>query len=141
MTPTQDPTSTTAQSQAAVLFLCPHNAAKSVAAAAFLAREAASRQLHVTIKTAGTEPDADVLPLVRDRLTADGYVVDDSPKMVTAAHLSSADVIINMGCDHADLQATTPITDWTVPNFSDDPAAAFAAIDRNVVALVDELAP
>ncbi len=47
-----------------VLFLCPHNAAKSVIAAALFAREAARRGLAIHADSAGTEPDAAPAPRV-----------------------------------------------------------------------------
>jgi len=122
-----------------VIFLCPHNAAKSVASAAFLARDATSRGLEVEITTAGTDPDAEVLPIVRAHLEEKGLPVGGPPRMVTAEDLSAADHIINIGCPHDALPTDQTITDWAIPNFSDDPVVAFAAITSHVEALADEL--
>jgi hypothetical protein len=46
-----------------VLFLCPHNAAKSVIAAAYCVRLAAARGVTLRAASAGTDPDPGVSPL------------------------------------------------------------------------------
>ena len=123
-----------------VLFLCPHNAAKSVAAAAFFARDAKNRGLAVKTSTAGTDPDTHVLPVVRERLETEGLPVDQPPRKVTDQNLSNADVIINIGCKLDALPAPGPVHDWQIPNFSDDPQAAFAALESHTTKLVNQLA-
>lgn len=122
-----------------VLFLCPHNAAKSITAAAYFRRLAAESAIEVEISTGGTDPDEAVLPLVRTQLETDGYVVNDVPRLVTSGDLDGADVIINIGCQHADLATSNDIIDWGIPNFSEDPAAAFCAISEHVGELVESL--
>ena len=128
-----------------VLILCPHNAAKSVASAALLRREAAGRGRKLEIVTAGTDPDDEVLGLVADFLAAEDLPPAGTPRHVTADDLATADLVINIGCDHAELPTRSDpgggpeIRDWDVPDFSSDPDAAFADIVRRVNALADEL--
>ncbi len=124
-----------------VLFLCPHSAAKSVASATFLRDRAARRGIAVDVTNAGTHPDEIVLPIVRERLEGDGLDVQSVPHVVTVEELDAADVIVNIGCDHDDLPSTEkPMVEWSIPNFSDDPVVAFAAIEQHVDEMVDALA-
>ena len=58
-----------------VLFLCPHNAAKSVIAAAYWNRVAAARGLDIAADSAGTEPSPAVSPAVVEALAAEGLDV------------------------------------------------------------------
>ncbi len=122
-----------------VIFLCPHSAAKSVASATFLRDRASARGIAVEVTNAGTDPDEIVLPIVRSRLEADGLPIVGEPHVVTAAELDAADVIVNIGCAHEDLPTTKSLIDWEIPNFSDDPVLAFAAIEAHVDAMVDAL--
>lgn len=123
-----------------IIFLCPHNAAKSVFAAASLTREAAERGLDVKIATAGTDPDPGILPIVRARLEAESLPIDEGPpRTVTEEDLSAADVIVNIGCSHDELPTSGPLREWHIPNFSDDPEAAFTALRHRVTDLAVEL--
>lgn len=121
-----------------ILFMCPHNAAKSVTAAAYMQREATDRGLDVAIDTAGTDPDAEVLPLVRNQLESDGFVVDITPRLFSAHDLVLNDMIINIGCS-IDGFPMDKVTNWGIPNFSEDPAAAFGALAEHVTSLADSL--
>ena len=122
-----------------ILIMCPHNAAKSVVAAAYLGRIAEQRSLDIAISTAGTDPDEEVLPIVRDQLEQDGYPTEHTPRAFEPADLREADRIINIGCARQTLATETPITDWGIPNFSEDPSAAFAALAEHVELLAAEL--
>lgn len=122
-----------------IILLCPHNAAKSVYAAATLRQKAADAGMQVGVSTGGTDPDEAVLPVVRERLESLGHVVKVDPKIVSPDDLARADLIINIGCEHAELPTTKPITDWIIPNFSDDPTAAFDALDTHVDQLLSDL--
>ena len=122
-----------------VTFLCPHNAAKSVAAAAFFGRAAAARGLDVTTATAGTEPDDEVLPIVRQHLEENDLPVDSSPRLVTADDLA-ADHVVNIGCDLPALSPTNSMVSWDIPNFSDDPDAAFIALEKHAYELAEAIA-
>lgn len=123
-----------------IIFLCPHAAAKSVTAVAFLTREAAARGLELDVTNAGTEPDPGILPIVRARLESGALHIEEPPRKVTARDLSSADLIVNIGCDPDELPTSKPIHDWTIPDFSDDPDAAFAALENHVNDLATKLA-
>ncbi len=129
-----DPSPTT------VLFMCPHNAAKSVAAAALVSAEASAAGLDLVVTTAGTHPDPEVLPVVRayleDRELPGG---DTIPRRVSENELTSADIVINIGCSQDDLPVSRPMRAWAVRNFSDNPADAFADLERHSASLVQEL--
>ena len=122
-----------------VLILCPHNAAKSVTAAAYLERIAASRGLDITIDTAGTDPDDDVVALVREQLENDGYEVTTVPRLLTENDMQSADHVINIGCSIDHLPSHRARQDWAIPNFSESPSEAFAAISEHVEQLAAAL--
>lgn len=122
-----------------VLFLCPHNAAKSVTAAAYLERIAQSQGLDVIVDTAGTDPDEEVLPLVRKQLEDDGYEVTSVPRLLTADDLATADHVVNIGCSLDHLPSHRAKQDWAIPNFSEDPSEAFASISEHVEQLAVKL--
>ena len=83
-----------------VLFLCPHGAAKSVLASAYFQQIAKERGLNVRVESAGTDPDPAVAPAVATHLARKGYAVPVSrPRRVTDADLTTADVVISIGCD------------------------------------------
>lgn len=125
-----------------VLFLCPHNAAKSVLAAAYFQTLADEHGLHLQADTAGTDPDDAVWPSVVELLAADGLdVIPTEPRHVTAKDLERAYRVISLGCDVGSL--TTPetqIEDWDdVPMASEDLMASRDAIRAHVETLVAEL--
>ena len=120
-----------------IIFLCPHNAAKSVAAAAFLQRLATDKDLDVEITTAGTDPDPIVHTVVRARLEAEGLPAEFEPRKVTAEDLSTVDVIVNIGC--GELPTSKSVQEWNIPNFSDDAVMAFEAIEIHVAGLALQL--
>src|SRR4051812_19865567 len=87
-----------------VLFLCPHNAAKSVIAAAHCERLAAARGLTLRATSAGTDPDPGVSPGVAGALLAEGIDVRaHRPQRVTAEALARASRVVSLGCDLGDL--------------------------------------
>ena len=122
-----------------VLFLCPHNAAKSVVAAALLQRASDEGDLGLTIQTAGTDPDETVKPTIRARLEADGMTTNEVPRRVRSEQLDGADLAINMGCDHHDLPTPRQTIDWQIPDFSINFETAYSAISDHVAALAREL--
>ena len=126
-----------------VLFLCPHNAAKSVLAVAEFDRLAQQRGLPLRADSAGTEPDAAPSPAVVAALRADGIdVAEHRPRRVTPEDLAAAHRIITLGCDIGALAAPgAAIVSWDdVPPVSRDLEAARSAIRRHVERLVAELA-
>jgi arsenate reductase (thioredoxin) len=125
-----------------ILFLCPHNAAKSVIAAAYFARLARERGLDYQAASAGTSPDAAPSPAVVAMLRDEGIdVAGYRPRRVTAEDLTSAHRVISLGCDPADLDGDVRVDRWDdVPSPSQDLGASRAAIERHLALLVDELA-
>jgi protein-tyrosine-phosphatase len=126
-----------------ILFLCPHNAAKSVLAAAYFDQLARERGLDFRAASAGTSPDAAPSPVVVAMLRDEGIdVAGHRPRRLTTEDLTSADRVISLGCDLDDLtEGNVPVERWDdVPAVSRDLAASRAAIRRHLDALVDELA-
>jgi arsenate reductase len=126
-----------------ILFLCPHNAAKSVMAAAYCQRLAAQRGLDLRATSAGTEPDPAVSDLVVEALRAEGIDVSGHrPRRVTRAELAEAWHVVSMGCEVDDVApAGTAIERWDdVPGPSQNLAGAREAIVANVARLLDRLA-
>jgi arsenate reductase len=125
-----------------ILFMCPHGAAKSVLASAYFQRLATERGLNVRVESAGTEPDAEVAPIVANHLAKNGYPIPVvKPRQVTASDLETADVVISMGCDLKGLPAPRgTLLRWDdVPGPSEDFTGADEKIRKRVIELVDEL--
>lgn len=125
-----------------ILFLCPHHAAKSVIAAALFNQMAAQADLPFTADSAGTDPDAAVMPVVVDLLQAEGLDVSGhQPRRVTPEELERAERIISMGCTAEDLQiAPETLEFWgDVPPVSQDPERARDVIHTHLEHLIDEL--
>ncbi|HEX3839279.1 MAG TPA: arsenate reductase ArsC [Acidimicrobiales bacterium] len=125
-----------------VLFLCTHNAGRSVAARVLLDHYGAGR---VEVRSAGTQPGDDINPAVASLLRERG--LDPSrefPKPLTDEAAGSADVIVTMGCgDACPILPAPRYLDWEL----DDPAGLpvdsvrpiVNEIDRRVQALLAEL--
>ncbi len=125
-----------------ILFLCPHHAAKSVIAAAYCQRLAKEYQLDLEVFSAGTEPDAQIMPVVAALLESDGFLVaNHRPRLVSNAELSNADLVIIMGCDLAVLGVPeSKRRDWTdVPPASADVEICRTAILNHLQSLMHEL--
>jgi arsenate reductase (thioredoxin) len=124
-----------------VLFMCPHGAAKSLMASAYFQKVARARGLNVRVDFAGTDPDPQLSKAVVAHLEKNGYAIPiEKPRAVTATDMSSADVVISMGCDLSKLPAPKGIVkNWHVPDFSADFTAAEQAIRQQVNQLVEEL--
>ena len=124
-----------------VLFLCPHNAAKSVLALAYFRDLAARHGLPHVADSAGTDPDAEVWPSVVELLRADGIAVpSERPRHVTDADLQRAFRIISLGCELSGGEANVTVEHWNdVPAASADLVASRDAIRAHVEALVHEL--
>jgi arsenate reductase len=124
-----------------VLFMCPHGAAKSLMASAYFQKLAKERGLNVRVDSAGTEPDPRLSTGVVAHLQKHGYAIPiDKPRAATAADMSSADVVVSMGCDLSRLPAPRGVVkNWSVPDFSADFDIAEQSIRDQVTRLVDEL--
>lgn len=125
-----------------ILFLCPHNAVKSVIAAAYFDRLARERGLDYRAASAGTSPDAAPSPAVVAMLREEGIdVAGYRPRRVTTEDLTGAHRVISLGCDLDDLDGNVGLDRWDdVPPASQDLGASRAAIERHLDRLVDELA-
>ena len=130
-------------SQRTIVFLCPHNAAKSVIAAAYWQRVAAQRGWPVQATSAGTDPDPEVAPRVATALLEEGLDVrGHRPRLVTREELTTAWRVVALGCD---LGALTPpgrtVDHWDdVPAPSQDFAGALDAIATHVSRLAERCA-
>jgi arsenate reductase len=126
-----------------ILFLCPHNAAKSVLAAGYFDQLARERGLAYRAASAGTSPDAAPSPAVVAMLRDEGIdVASHRPRRLTPEDLASAHRVISLGCDPGDLDGGDVRVDrWDdVPPVSQDLGASRAAIKRRLDLLVNELA-
>jgi protein-tyrosine-phosphatase len=124
-----------------ILFLCPHNAAKSVMAAAYFQQMAEEYKLDYAADSAGTEPSETVSAAVAELLLGEGIDVQaHQPRSATREELGTARRVISMGCDVEDiLPPGVEIDYWDVPAASEDLQGARAAIRQVVKELVDEL--
>ena len=123
-----------------ILFLCPHNAAKSVIAAAYCDRLAAERGLALRATSAGTDPDPGVSPGVAGALLAEGIDVRaHRPRRVAAEELARASRVVSLGCDLGDIAPPgLAVEHWDdVPSPSVDLTGARAIIAAHVRRLVD----
>ena len=125
-----------------VMFLCVHNAGRSVAARLLLDHHAAGR---IEVLSAGSEPGEVVNPAVTAILRERG--LDPSrevPKRLTDEAARRADIIVTMGCgDACPVFPGKRYVDWELP----DPAGRSVEevrpivdeIDRRVRGLLAEL--
>lgn len=125
-----------------VLFLCIHNAGRSLAARVLLDHYAAGR---IRVESAGSEPADQLNPFIvailRER---DLDPTSEFPKPLTDEAAELADVIVTMGCgDTCPFYPGKRYLDWEL----DDPAGLTVdearpiveEIDRRVQALLKEL--
>ncbi|HEV3266481.1 MAG TPA: arsenate reductase ArsC [Acidimicrobiales bacterium] len=125
-----------------VLFLCTHNAGRSLAARVLLDHYAHGR---VDVRSAGSEPGDRVNPVVFSLLRDRG--LDPSrefPKPLTDDLAEAADVIVTMGCgDACPVLPAQRYLDWDLDDPAGQPIEAVRPIvdeiDRRVQALLAEL--
>lgn len=125
-----------------ILFMCPHNAAKSVIALGYFRQLATRIGVDTVIDSAGTDPDDSVWPSVVELLQADDVdVTQEVPRMVTDKDLADSTRIISLGCDLTGLgDCSATIEHWDdVPMASEDLVASRDAILTRVKTLIDEL--
>ncbi len=125
-----------------VLFLCTHNAGRSLAAKVLLDAYAQGR---VDVRSAGSEPGDDLNPAVVAVLIERGLdPAKEFPKPLTDETARDADVIVTMGCgDTCPVYPGKRYLDWNL----DDPAGKpvevvrpiVDEIDRRVRVLLDDL--
>jgi arsenate reductase len=125
-----------------VLFLCTHNAGRSLAARVLLEHLADGR---IEVYSAGSEPASELNPAVVALLKERGLDPGrEYPKVLTDDAGRMADVIVTMGCgDACPVYPGKRYVDWAL----DDPAGQgidrvrpiVDEIERRVQALMDEL--
>jgi arsenate reductase len=115
-----------------VLFLCTHNAGRSLAARMLLDHYAAGR---IEARSAGSEPADTLNPSVVALLRERGLdPTSERPKRLTAEDGLSADVIVTMGCgDSCPVYPGKRYLDWDLP----DPAGAPVEVVRPIVEEID----
>jgi arsenate reductase (thioredoxin) len=116
-----------------VLFLCIHNAGRSLAASVLLDHYAAGR---FRVESAGSEPGDQLNPSIVAILEERG--LDPStefPKPLTDESAQSADVIVTMGCgDTCPVYPGKRYLDWEL----DDPAGLSVDQARPIVEEIDQ---
>jgi protein-tyrosine-phosphatase len=127
-----------------VLFLCVHNAGRSLAARVLLDHYADGR---LEVLSAGSEPGDRLNPSVVAILEERGLdPTREFPKPLTDDMAQASDVVVTMGCgDTCPVYPGKRYLDWEL----DDPAGLpvesvrpiVDEIDRRVRALLDELVP
>ncbi|MBA2448138.1 MAG: hypothetical protein H0V51_08940 [Chloroflexi bacterium] len=123
-----------------VLFLCPHNALRSVIAAALCNQLAAGRARG---ESAGTEPDERVNERTITVLREVGIdVADRKPGRVSRQQLERADRVISLGCPLApDLAAAAAgkIQEWPMPDTTNKPVEAVREVRELIRVRVERL--
>ncbi len=124
-----------------VLFMCPHSAGKSLAAATYFRAAAARHGIDASIAIAGPDPDDVVMPTVAAALSDQGYTIGWSPKLVTSEDTASAEMMVSIGCDHAEIPTDDVIVEWAdVPSPSADLSGCLQAVHAHAEALAASLA-
>ncbi len=123
-----------------VLFMCPHSAGKSLAAATYFRAAAARRGVDVSIAVAGPDPDEVNMPHVAAALIDQGFTIGWQPKLISVEDTSAADLLISIGCGHETIPGNAEITEWDVPLISQDLQGSLQAIHGHAESLARELA-
>jgi arsenate reductase (thioredoxin) len=122
-----------------ILFVCVHNAGRSVMAEAFLERVAGDRYQAMS---AGTDPADRPHPEVVSAMREVGIELDSTPgQLLTQEMAEGADLVIGMGCavEEACPALTVPLEDWALDDPKGKSPEEVAAIRDQVSARVDEL--
>ena len=125
-----------------VLFLCTHNAGRSLAARVLLEHYARGR---IEVVSAGSEPGDTLNPVVVAILTERGLDTSrESPKSITDETALAADVIVTMGCgDACPVYPGKRYLDWELEDPAgkslDEVRPIVDEIDRRVRDLLAEL--
>lgn len=115
-----------------VLFLCTHNAGRSLAARVLLDHYAQGR---IDVRSAGSEPATELNPSVVVLLVEQGLDPGkEFPKPLTDEVAGQADVIVTMGCgDTCPVYPGKRYVDWEL----DDPAGQPIEVVRPIVEEID----
>lgn len=127
-----------------VLFVCTHNAGRSLAAKVLLDHYAAGR---VEVRSAGSEPGSELNPSVVAVLEERGLDASrEFPKPLTDTDARSADVVVTMGCgDTCPFYPGKRYLDWELKDPAglpvDEVRPIVDDIDARVRTLLGELLP
>jgi arsenate reductase (thioredoxin) len=115
-----------------VLFLCTHNAGRSLAARVLLDHYAEGR---IDVRSAGSEPATELNPSVVTLLLERGLDPgQEFPKPLTDELARQADVVVTMGCgDTCPVYPGKRFVDWEL----DDPAGQPVELVRPIVDEID----
>ena len=123
-----------------VVFLCPHNALRSVIAASLFNKAAAGR---ARAESGGTEPDERVNERTITVLREVGIdVADVRPERVTRTQLEQADRVISLDCPLAPEWAAVAagkLEVWPLPDTTGKPVEAVREVRDLIKARVDRL--
>jgi arsenate reductase len=125
-----------------VLFLCTHNAGRSLAAKILMDHHAGGR---VVVRSAGSDPADQLNPAVVAVLAERGFDASaEFPKPLTEALAQAVDVVITMGCgDACPYYPGKRYIDWDLTDPADLDIAEVRPIvdeiDRRVQSLLEEL--
>jgi arsenate reductase len=125
-----------------VVFVCVHNAGRSVAASVLLDHYAQGR---IDVRSAGSEPAGELNPSVLEVLSERGLDASrEFPKLLTDETARAADVVVTMGCgDACPLYPGKRYLDWDLVDPAGKSVEAVRPIvediDRRVRALLAEL--
>jgi len=123
-----------------VLFLCPHNALRSVIAAALFNQLAAGRAHG---ESAGTEPDDRVNDRTIAVLREVGIeVADEKPGRVTHEQLERATRVVSLDCPlppGLSSVAADKLENWPMPDTSGKPVEAVREVRELIRARVEQL--
>lgn len=117
-----------------VLFLCTHNAGRSLAARVLLDHYAEGR---IDVRSAGSDPAEELNSVVVEILRQRGLDPDtDFPKRLSDQSAGEADVIVTMGCgDTCPVYPGKRYMDWDL----DDPAGQPIEVVRPIVEEIEQL--
>lgn len=126
-----------------IVFVCEHGSVKSLIAVSLFDRTAKQRGLPFRAVARGVNPEEHVPPVIVAAMRDDGFEVGNfRPQALQTQDVAGAARVVAIGVDltsHAD-EAHIPIQSWDdVPPASVDYAAARAALQRHIDALLDEL--
>ena len=122
-----------------VLFVCVHNAGRSVAAKVLFNDSATRLGLGLRSESAGTIPSERVNPSVKQVLESFNLdTSNETPKLLTDSMLASKPRIVTLGCN-VDAEScptinSSDVDDWDLPNPSE------MADDEEIVSLIHEIA-
>lgn len=123
-----------------ILFLCPHNALRSVIAAALLNCLSDGRARGLS---AGTEPDERVNDRTVTVLREIGIeVADEKPARVTAEQIERADRVVSLDCPlppALETAAGQKIETWPMPDTTGKPVEAVREVRTLIQARVERL--